>query len=191
MPPSAETQRALARAYRAQGNQSAAISVLSAAAQSNPTDAGISLDLAQGFVVAGRMDEAQREYRRLLKMHPNHGKALNDLAYLLADFGGNLDEALSLARKGAQFAADASLKASVSDTLGWIYLKKQMYDSALQTFQNLVSTNPGNMTFRYHLGMTLYQMGSKARAKTELEAALSARIKSDDEPRIRELLARL
>src|ERR1035437_2790424 len=84
-----------------------------------------------------------------------------------------------------------SLKTSLSDTLGWIYLKKHMYDRALQTFQSLVNNNTGNMTFRYHLGTTLYQMGNKTKAKAEFEAALAAATKSDDEPKIRELLARI
>jgi thioredoxin-like negative regulator of GroEL len=74
--------------------------------------------------------------------------------------------------------------------LGWIYLKKRMYDSALQSFQTLVNSNPGDMTFRYHLGVTLYQMGNKNKAKLELQAALAATNKSEDEPRIRELLSR-
>jgi tetratricopeptide (TPR) repeat protein len=134
--------------------------------------------------------DAKLQYRRILKIQPNNPNALNDLAYLMADSGENLDEALVLARRGAQFATEPSLKTSLSDTLGWIYLKKSMYDSALQTFQGLVNSNPGSMTFRYHLGTTLYQMGNKPKAKVELEAALAARPKSDDEPKIRELLAR-
>ena len=41
----------------------------------------------------------------------------------------------------------------VSDTLGWIYLKKNMSDNAMDIFQGLVNKMPGNSTYRFHLGM--------------------------------------
>ncbi len=189
-PASIEIQRALAAAYTAQGNATEAVGILEAAVQKDPSQVAASLDLAHALLGAGRVGDAKLQYRRILKIQPNNPNALNDLAYLMADSGENLDEALVLARRGAQFATEPSLKTSLSDTLGWIYLKKSMYDSALQTFQGLVNSNPGSMTFRYHLGTTLYQMGNKPKAKVELEAALAARPKSDDEPKIRELLAR-
>jgi predicted Zn-dependent protease len=75
--------------------------------------------------------------------------------------------------------------------MGWIYLKQNQYDAALQTFQQLTKSNPANPTFRYHLGATLFQSGSKQKARTELEAALAAKPEVSDEARIRELLARI
>jgi cellulose synthase operon protein C len=109
----------------------------------------------------------------------------------MAESGENLDEALALAQRGRQGIVTAELSASLSDTLGWIYLKKRMDDSALQTFQNLVRKNPTNSTYRYHLGATFYQKGDKKQARVELEAALAAKPGPADEPKIRELLARL
>ena len=165
-PTSIEIQRALAAAYKAQGNATAAIGILEAAVQRDPLHGAASLDLAHALLSAGRVDDAKLQYRRLLKIQPSNPNALNDLSYLMADSGENLDEALVLAQRGAQFATEPSLKTSLSDTLGWIYLKKHMYDRALQTFQSLVNANPGHMTFRYHLGTTLYQMGNKTKAKS-------------------------
>jgi len=189
-PGSLEIQRALAAAYYAQGNTTVAIAVLEPAVQRNPSNVAASLDLARMLIRAGRIGDAKLQYRRLLKIQPNDPNALNDLSYLMAQSGENLDEALALARKGTEFATEERLKTTLQDTLGWIYLKKNMYDSALQSFQVAVNNDPGSMTFRYHLGTTLYQMGNKPRAKTELQAALAAPAKSEDEPRIRELLTR-
>jgi predicted Zn-dependent protease len=189
-PASTEIQRGLAAAYTAQGNAAAAAGILETAVQKDPSQMAASLDLAHALLSAGRVGDAKAQYRRMLKVEPNNPNALNDLAYLMAESGENLDEALAFARKGAQFATEPTLKTSLADTLGWIYLKKRMYDSALQSFQSLVNSNPGSMTFRYHLGSTLFEMGNKPKAKAELEAALAARPKSDDEPKIRELLAR-
>jgi tetratricopeptide (TPR) repeat protein len=191
VPASVEVQRALAAAYNAQGNAAAAIGILEPAVQKNPSNVAASLELAHVLLKAGRTSDAKLQYRRMLKIQPNNPNALNDLSYLMAESGENLDEALALARKGTQFATDQSLKNSLQDTLGSIYLKKNMYESALQSFQVAVNSNPGSMTFRYHLGTTLYQMGNKSKAKAELQAALAATPKSEDEPKIRELLARL
>jgi tetratricopeptide (TPR) repeat protein len=189
-PNSIDIQRALATAYKEQGNAAGQIAILKTTVQKDPQQMAVSLDLAHALLDAGRVDEAQAIYRQMLKIQPTNPNALNDLSYLMAESGENLDEALTLARRGAQYATEQSLRTSLSDTLGWIYLKKKMYDSALQSFQNLVNNNPNSMTFRYHLGTTLYQMGNKPKAKAELEAALAVKPKSDDEPKIRELLAR-
>jgi tetratricopeptide (TPR) repeat protein len=191
VPTSIDIQRALAAAYNAQGNATAAIGILEPAVQKAPSNVAASLDLAHVLLKAGRLADAKVQYRRMLKIQPNNANALNDLSYLMAQSGESLDEALALARKGQEVATEQNLKNSLQDTLGWIYLKKNMYDNALQSFQVAVDKNPGSMTFRYHLGTTLYQMGNKSRAKTELEAALAATPKSEDEPKIRELLARL
>ncbi len=189
-PGSIQPQLALAAAYTAQGNVTAAIGVLEPAVQKNPSNAAASLDLARDLYTAGRIGDAKLQYRQVLKIQPGNANALNDLSYLMAESGENLDEALALARKGEQLTTEPNLKNSLKDTLGSIYLKKNLYDSALQSFQVAVNNDPGNMTFRYHLGTTLYRMGNKFRAKTELQAALAATPKSEDEPKIRELLAR-
>jgi len=190
VPASIEYQRELAGAYKAQGNGAAAIGILEPAVQKNPSDVGASLDLAHALITAGRLADAKQQYRRVLKIQPANPNALNDLSYLMAESGESLDEALAMAQKGAQVATDQTLKNSLQDTMGSIYMKKNMYANALQSFQAAVNNDPGSMTFHYHLGSALYQTGNKSKAKTELQAALAATPKSADEPKIRELLAR-
>ena len=51
------------------------------------------------------------------------------------------------------------LHQSVADTLGWIYLKENLSDKAVEMFKELVGKAPNHSTFRYHLGMALYQKG--------------------------------
>jgi tetratricopeptide (TPR) repeat protein len=190
-PKAVDVQLSLASAYAAKGDSSSAVAILKKAIEADPKSVPANLALAQTFVVAGRIDEAKVIYRRLLQIQPGNANALNDLAYLMADTGENVDEALAMAQRGLQNANSPSLKTSLADTLGWIYLKKNMNDSALQTFQSLVHNNPGSMTYRYHLGMALYQKGDTQGARTELQTALSAKPASSDEQKIRELLARL
>ena len=190
-PGSLNAQFALAASYRAAGDGKSAIELLDKSVQTHPESAEASLRLAQALVSVGRANDAKGHYRHVLQLQPDNPRALNDLAYLMADSGENLDQALSFATRAAQSAADPRLKTSLSDTVGWIYLKKKMYDDAVQTFQSLVNTNPNNPTYLYHLGATLYQKGDKARARTELDAALTAKPSPPVERDIRELLARL
>ncbi|MGA3201238.1 MAG: tetratricopeptide repeat protein [Bryobacteraceae bacterium] len=190
-PASEQIQLALALVYGAKGNWTEALPILEKVVAADPKSAQAALQLSRAFVAQGRLNDAKTHYRRVLELDPNNPIALNDLAYLLADAGEHLDEALSFANKGLHNVSDPTIKKSLSDTLGWIYLKKNMNDSALQIFETLVKNDPRNATFRYHLAATLYQKGDKKQARVELEAALAGEPGSPDEPKIRELLARL
>ena len=75
----------------------------------------------------GRIDAANKEYRKVLTLSPKHPLAANNLASNLADGGGNLDEAL----KFAQIAREAVPEdPNVGDTLGWVYYKKGLVETA-------------------------------------------------------------
>jgi predicted Zn-dependent protease len=126
--------------------------------------------LARTLNQAGRTTEAIQFYRAALKISPQDSLVLNDLAFLIAETGTNLDEALKLAK---QAVGEAPGEITFADTLGWIYLKKGQVDSALQVFRNTVRQNPNNTDFRYHLGLALWRAGDKTNAKSELQAALA------------------
>jgi len=190
-PNSEPIQLSLAAIYNAQGNTKEALPILEKVAAANPKSAAASLQLARTLVAERRLSDAKIHYRHVLELEPDNPTALNDLAYLMADAGENLDEALTFANRGMRSVSDPGVKKSLSDTLGWIYLKKNKDDSALQIFQTLVKNDPQNATYHYHLAATLYQKGDKKQARTELEAALAAKPGSPDEPKIRDLLARL
>ncbi|HKE26138.1 MAG TPA: tetratricopeptide repeat protein [Bryobacteraceae bacterium] len=190
-PNSLDVQVSLAESYIGAGDVLSAISLLEKAVQSNPQSSVAALTLAQALASCGRINEAKAHFRRVLELQPDNPSALNNLAYLMATSGDDLDRALSLAQRGAQYAVEPGLKDSLSDTLGWIYLKKNMYNAALKEFQALVGKNPSNATYLYHLGATFYQMGDKQNARIQLKAAIAARPSSPDEPAIRGLLAGL
>jgi len=79
----------------------------------------------------------------------------------------------------------------VADTLGWIYIKKNLSDNAIEIFRDLVGKNPANPTYRYHLGMAFYQKGDKPQAKRELLAALQRKPSKEEEQKIKELLGKV
>jgi tetratricopeptide (TPR) repeat protein len=96
-----------------------------------------------------------------------------------------LDQALTYAQRAKQVMPNLS---EVSDTLGWIYLKKNMSDNALDVFQALVNQKPDNSTYRYHLGMAFAQKGDKPKALAALQQALRSRPSKDEENKIKGLI---
>ena len=106
----------------------------------------------------------------------------------MVEHGGDLEDALSKAQRAKQLMPNM---AEVSDTLGWIYLKKNIPEQAIDIFRELVQKVPKQSTFRYHLGMALYQKGDKTRAIKELQEALRNNPPGEEKQRIQELLTKL
>ena len=117
----------------------------------------------------GPADQAKAVYEQILKIDPNQAIALNNLAFRKAEEGLDLDSALTMAQKARQIQPNAT---AMADTLGWIYIKKNMSADAERIFKDLVKKEPANSTFHYHYGMALMQKGDKSSARRELETAL-------------------
>ena len=79
----------------------------------------------------------------------------------------------------------------VSDTLGWIFLKKNLSDSAYDTFRDLVNKTPTISTYRYHLGLALMQKGDKIKAIKELQEALKYNPSNKERDQIQQMLNKL
>ena len=86
---------------------------------------------------------------------------------------------------------DDSLKAFFLDTLGYVYLKRDKNDDAVEIFNKLIRTYPDDPTCAYHLGMALYQKGDKARAKQELQTALSSSPSKEEAANIKQLIGKI
>ena len=118
----------------------------------------------------GKIDAANKEYRKALTLSPKHPVAANNLASILADGGGNLDEAL----KFAQIAREAAPEdPNVGDTLGWVQYKKGLIELAYPLIADAAGKSQNNALIRYHLGMVLAKKGKNKEAAAELKAALS------------------
>ena len=58
------------------------------------------------------------------------------------------------------------------DTLGWVYYKKGLFDSAAAEVESCIDLEPRNPIFHYHLGLAYHQLGKATKAKAALEKAL-------------------
>jgi len=187
-PKSAETMRIIANIDEFKGNQTEALSMYRRAYAIAPNDVTSGLALAGGLAQAGQAPEARKLYLGIAKAHPENAVVLNNAAYFLADTGGDLDEALRLAKSALEKAPKQPI---FTDTVGYVYLKKGFKDSAIQMFDGLVRKTPHNPAFRYHLGLALYEKGDKVAARRELQTALADHPTRQDEQRIKELLKTL
>ena len=178
----------LGETYRRKGDLGHAIPVLEQARQTMPDNPVVLSTLALALDGMGRKAEARKIYESTLKADPDNGVALNNLAFLIADSGGDLDQALTLAQRAKQMLPNT---AEVSDTLGLIYLRKNLSDNAIDIFRDLVSKQPGQPTFHYHLGMAFSQKGDRPKAVEQLQQALRDNPSLDERAKIQQLLSQL
>jgi tetratricopeptide (TPR) repeat protein len=187
-PKSVNLHRRMAEVYELKGDLASEIANYRQASELAPNDLAAGLSLADTLARAGRTNEARAEFQRVVKAHPDNAPALNNAAFFLADTGGDLDEALRLAKHALEKVPG---QPGFSDTVGYIYLKKGLNDSAVLTFTNLARKYP-HAIFHYHLGLALYMKGEKAAARKELQSALaSGHPSTEDKARIHELLEKL
>ncbi len=122
--------------------------------------------------------EAEKNYRRALEVAPGSPIPANNLAWLISNNQGNLDEALTLSQAVVN---KNQTVAGFYDTLGWVYFKKELYSPAIEQFKKAVALDEAdaakngtaaNSAYRLRLGMALASAGDKFSAKREVEVSL-------------------
>jgi Flp pilus assembly protein TadD len=163
-----ELYLALGETYRRKNDLASAISALKSARLTLPDDPRVLSTLAL-LLEATSSWEAQQAYEDALRVAPNDAILLNNLAFSLAEHGGDLDRALTLARRAQKLAPTMP---EMADTVGWIYLKKDMAYEARAAFAPLVQQQPGNAGFRGHLATALEWRNETSAALRALAKAL-------------------
>ncbi len=136
---------------------------------------------------AGQSPLAKGSYRRALDLGGDDPDLLNNMAYLEAESGTDLEEAMSLDQKAL---ARSPGNSQYMDTAGFIYLQKGDTATALQIFQTLSHKNPNDAGFRYHLALALLKSGNRAQGEHELRSAIAADPSLASDARSRNLLGR-
>lgn len=126
----------------------------------------------------GNSAAAEQNYRKALEIDPKMPIAANNLAWLIQEKQGNLDEALKL----AQTAVDRNQSvAGYYDTLGWVYHKKGLHLPAIEQLKKAVALDNqeaasgranSEPAYRLRLGIALASSGDKESAKREVVTSL-------------------
>jgi Flp pilus assembly protein TadD len=187
-PKSARLYLQLGEAKVRGGDIAGALAAFQTARQLAPTDAAPALDLALLYDHTQRSKEARKQYQVVLQLQPENAAALNNLAYLDAEEGVDLDQALAHAQRARQKMPDDP---NVQDTLALVYIRKNLTNDGVRMLRDLVDRNPENAAFHLHLALALYQKGDRPWAKRELQAASRNKPDAKQQDKIKELLAKI
>ena len=119
----------------------------------------------------GELTEAKESYTQALNLDPDLETAANNLAYILANEGRDLEVALNWARVARRRQPD---NPSTADTLGWVYYKLGSYVLARNQLQLAVSKQPDNGVYQYHLGMAFRHTAQLREAEAALKKAVAS-----------------
>ena len=151
------------------GQNDAALASFQQAATANPRNENAFMNQALLLAAMGRQKESIDNYNKVLNINPDNPLALNNLARTSAESGANLDQAQSYAERAKKGAPNSP---DVSDTLGYVYLQKNLNTQAAEIFRQNVQLQPANPAFRFHLAMALLKQGDKQGAKEQASKAL-------------------
>lgn len=122
-------------------------------------------DSADGFYALGRelqrsgkLDDAERAYRRALELEPSHVEAHNGLAAVSAG-RGDLDLAIAILTK---LAAQRPDQAHVQGNLGYANYLKGNYFDARVALERAVALDPANVRLQEKLAMVMQKLDPQA-----------------------------
>jgi tetratricopeptide (TPR) repeat protein len=161
---------ALAKVYMSEKRFDEAISEYENILAKNPNYLAGYMALGTLYDQKGEGEKAEPYYRKALEIKRDFGPAANNLAWNLADRGGNIDEALTYAQIAKEQMPNSS---AVMDTLGWIYYLKGSYLNAISEFQDSLARDPENPVINYHMGLAYFKNNQPDKAREYLQKALS------------------
>jgi tetratricopeptide (TPR) repeat protein len=164
----------LIQIYAAQNKVNEAVKGFEEADRAGTLAPSARLLLGRLFLSRGDDAKARAMFERVLSERPDLAGAKNDLAFLLAKQGVELDRALRLATEAQQALPNDP---NVSDTLGFVYFKKGLNEPALQqaryAIQLAEEAHEPQAVFQYHLGLVLRALGRNPEAADAFERALA------------------
>ncbi len=121
-------QLTLADVAMREGKRTEMIEILEKAAAAVPESADLQYRLATVYEQNDRRPDAITAYEKAISLNNDLAMAKNNLAYLIAETGGDLDRALELAQQAKEQLPDDG---NASDTLGWVMLKRGVPSAAI------------------------------------------------------------
>lgn len=109
----------------------------------------------------GRKDDCIEAMKKVIQLDPKHANALNYLGYTYADLGQNLEEAEHLIQRAL---AEKPNDGYITDSLGWVYYQKGLFDKALKYIQKAVDLVPDDPTILEHLGDVYLKLNNHGKA---------------------------
>lgn len=153
----------------AQGDRAKALADFSTAAEKATANPVLRVKIGMLQQGAGKDSEAIAAYEEALKIDPRMATALNNLAWIGAEQGKDLDLALSRAQQAIEIAP---ANPDFHDTLGWVYRARGELAEAERTLVAASMMNGANADVHYHLGLVLRDQGKNDDAVRALQKSI-------------------
>jgi len=108
-----------------------------------------------------RVEESERDLRRIVALEPDDADALNALGYTIADRTDRYDEALALIERALAKKPD---EPAIIDSMGWVQFRMGRKDLALEHLQRAFQLRP-DPEIAAHLGEVLWSMERREDAR--------------------------
>jgi putative PEP-CTERM system TPR-repeat lipoprotein len=179
---------ALGRVYISQHKLGAARQEFDALVERSPKPVAALTMAGMILQAEGNINLARERFERALKIDPEAAVAANNLAWIYAERGDNLDIALELAETAHKRLPEVP---EVNDTLGYVYYQKNMTSLAISTFKATTERSGNNPVYWYHLGLAYARGQDTEHAREALTKALELKPDFDGAQHARELLQSL
>jgi tetratricopeptide (TPR) repeat protein len=164
----------LARLLAVTGRSDEVMQTYEGALRHNPDSATLHLTVGSLYELRGQIAQAIERYEEAVRIDPKLAVAKNNLAYLIADSGGNLDRALDLAQEAKELLPD---NPNAADTLGWVLYKKNVPAAAIGYLREAVGglppVDPNLPLVRHHLALAYEANDEPELAIEALEQAVA------------------
>ena len=148
---------------------SEAYAVLGAANERFPNDADLLYEQSMVAEKLDRMDDMERQLRRVMALQPDHHHAYNALGYSLAERNLRLEEARALIRKALELKPGEPF---ITDSLGWVEYRLGNREEATRLLRQAYQSRP-DVEIATHLGEVLWVSGQRDEARRVLREARS------------------
>ena len=175
MPQQTEFYLYLGAFYEQKNLMEKAIESFSKGLEVNPEHIRLLFRLGVVYDKAGNKEASIEKMKAIIAIDPEHTNALNYLGYTYADLGINLDEAERLITSALKNKPDDGY---ITDSLGWVYYKKEMFEQAVHILEKAVTLVPDDPIILEHLGDAYLKLNQPEKALHFYKKSLS--IKKED-----------
>ena len=176
----------LHQALRQAGEQDQALAMATDWTRRHPRDALFRFYLGDVALAQKDLAAAETHYQAVLELMPEHGLALNNLAWLM--LAQKRPGALPIAEHAVRVMPD---QPALLDTLAQAQAAEQQPEQAVATQQRALRLAPDEPSLRLNLARYLAQAGDKRQAKAELDRLASLGERFPRQPEVAALLKSL
>ena len=153
--------QAEAQLLRDAGDYRGTYELLGEALAKSPESPDLLYEHAMAAEKLDRLEEMERNLRKLIALRPDHAHAYNALGYSLADRNIRLQESYELIEKGLKLAPNDPF---IMDSMGWVLYRMGRHAEALEQLERAYKIRP-DAEIAAHLGEVLWVMGRQDEAR--------------------------